>query len=104
MQKFSNGDHVRVAKDLGESMSHFESDCEAIVLYSYIERYGGHGANYKAGDTEEYSIHIKKHGQHSWYYGSQLKLIEHDRLDLLEVWKKEEKSESNDVDAEYPRK
>lgn len=38
--EFIMGDYVRVAKDLGPTMSHFTSDCDAIVLYSYADIYG----------------------------------------------------------------
>jgi len=88
MQKFNKGDHVRVAKDLGESMSHFENDCEAIVMYTYAERYWGD--NHKS-----YCIYIKGRGQVSWYYEHQLELIETGRLDLLEAWENEVKQEAD---------
>ena len=40
-QKFKKGDYVRVTKNLGPMMSHFKSDCNAIVMGSYNDRYGG---------------------------------------------------------------
>jgi hypothetical protein len=40
-QKFNKGDVVWVAKDLGSTMSHFNNDCPAIVMYSYESEYGG---------------------------------------------------------------
>lgn len=83
-QKFHKGDHVRVAKDLGPSMSHFESNCEAIVIGSYKDRYGGSGRN-----ERQFTIHIKDRGQTSWYYEEQLTLIETGRLDLLQQWETE---------------
>lgn len=89
-QKFHNGDLVRVAKDLGSSMFYSKSDCDAIVTHSYREKYGGNG------DGEpHYSIHLKGRGEVSWYYESQLILIEAGRVDLLETWKAEEKAEAN---------
>lgn len=88
VQKYQKGAHVQVAKDLGQSMSHFASDCEAIVMYTYSEKFGGE-------NIDSYCIHIKGNGQTSWYYECQLALIEEDRLDLLEQWEAEEKRESN---------
>ena len=88
MQKYTKGDHVKVAKDLGEIMNHFQNDCEAIVIGSYADQYGG-------SDTKSYTIHIKGSGSASWYRESQLKLIEKNRLDLLHQWEKEEQAETD---------
>lgn len=85
-QRFNKGDYVRIAKDLGHGMDHFIADCDAIVIGSYADKYGGN-------DTKSYTLHIKGHNQHSWYHEHQLELIEHDRLDLLEEWKHEEQLE-----------
>lgn len=82
MQKYQKGDHVKVAKELGDSMSHFQSDCEAIVIGSYSDKYGG-------SNTSSYTIRIKGGGEVSWYYENQLELIEAGRLDLLEQWESE---------------
>lgn len=79
-QKFFLGDRVRIAKDLGSSMSHFESDCEAIVMYSYAEQYDGSSKK----NFDQFSLYIlPNRGKVSWYYADQLELIEPDRLDLL---------------------
>jgi hypothetical protein len=83
-QKFNRGDHVKVADDLGPSMSHFQSGCEAIVIGSYRDQYGG-GAN----NEKEYTLHIKGGGQSSWYREHQLTLIEASRGDLLQEWEDE---------------
>lgn len=88
MQKYQKGDHVQVAKDLGKSMSHFTSDCEAIVIGSYVDQYGGNHVN------SSYTIHIKGKGRTSWYYEHQLDLIAPNRLDLLEQWEQEAKQEA----------
>jgi len=88
MQKFNKGDHVMVAKDLGKSMSHFTNDCEAIVMYTYAEKYWG-------DDHKSYCLHIKGRGKSSWYYEHQLELIEANRLDLLEEWEREAKEEAD---------
>ena len=85
MQKFNKGDHVMVAKDLGPHMSHFKSDCEAIVIGSYKDKYGG-------DNTNSYTIHIKGSGQTSWYYEHQLTLIRVRAIDLLDEWKAEQKA------------
>lgn len=87
MQQFTKGDLVRVAKDLGRSMSHFTADCDAIVIGSYADQYGGK-------DRDSYTISIKDKGQTSWYYGSQLTLIECDRLDLLQEWERSAEDEA----------
>ena len=86
MQKYKNGDHVMIAKDLGKCMRHFSSDCEAIVIGSYKDQYGG-------DDEKSYTVHIKGGGQSSWYEEWQLSLIEKNRVDLLEKWEKELKAE-----------
>ena len=88
MQKYEKGDFVHVVKDLGPMMSHFEKDCDAIVMYSYAEKYGGDQRQEK-----KYCIHIKGHGEVAWYYESQLKLIEKNRIDLLKKWESEKKAE-----------
>ena len=86
MPKFQKGDWVRVAKDLGPHMSHFTADCEAIVIGS---------------DRASFTLHLKGHGQCSWYRGSQLTLIEAGRLDKLKAWKDEaeaERKQKSDLD------
>ncbi len=83
MQKYHKGDHVRVAKDLGRSMSHFTSDCDAIVIGSYVDQFGGNRTD------ASYTIHIKGKGETSWYYEHQLELIEKGRIDLLDRWEEE---------------
>lgn len=82
-QLFHCGDHIKVADDLGPSMSHFKSGVEAIVIGSFTDQCGGER------DDHSYTIHIKGHGRVSWYYENQLTLIEKNRADLLQVWEKE---------------
>lgn len=86
MQKFQKGDWVRIAKDLGPSMSHFTADCEAIVIGSYKDQYGG-------DNTDSFTLHLKGRGQSSWYYDSQLTMIESGRLDKLQAWEEEAEAE-----------
>ena len=87
-QKFNKGSLVRVAKNLGSSMSHFQSDCDAIIIGSYADQFGGE-------DVKSYTIYIKGSGETSWYNEHQLELIEENRSDLLENWKKEKKKEND---------
>lgn len=79
VERFHRGDWVRVAKDLGPSMRHFTADCDAIVIGSYADQYGGK-------DHDSYTLHLEGRGQSSWYYGSQLTMIERNRPDKLQEW------------------
>lgn len=93
-QKFQKGDWVRADKDLGSSMSHFPADCEAIVIGSYDDLFGG-------GDRNSFTLHIKGRGRTSWYYGEQLTLIETGRFDKLQAWEDEaaaERAQKRDLD------
>lgn len=85
-QKFHKGDWVRVNKDLGSCMKHFQSDCEAIVIGSYADQYGGE-------DYHSLTLFIKDGGQVSWYSADQITLIEPNRLDMLEQWETEKAAE-----------
>ena len=64
-------------------MSHFQSDCEAIVVYSYADRYGG-------DNIETYTVYLKGQEEVSWYYEYQLILIEHGCFNKLEEWRSED--------------
>ena len=55
-QKFPCGSRVRVADDLGPTMSHFESGVEATVQYVYAHAYGGN-------DVKSYCLHIDGIGE-----------------------------------------
>lgn len=93
-QKFIKGDLVRVAKDLGQTMSHFVADCDAIVMGSYADQFGGN-------DTSSYTLHLKGKGRSSWYKEHQLTLIKQNQLGLLSEWEEEEKEEAekkSDID------
>lgn len=81
-QKFKKYDLIKVNKQLSESKSHFECDCEAIIIGSYRDQYGGE-------NTSQYTIYIKGSGEVSWYNEDELSLVESDRQDLLAQWKKE---------------
>jgi hypothetical protein len=70
-QKFTRGDVVRVADDLGSTMSHFRSGADAIVMGSYRDQYGG-------SDAKNYTLMFCDDGNRvSWYYEYQLTLIRH---------------------------
>ena len=86
MQKFHKGDLVQIAKDLGPTMDHFTSDCEAIVIGSYSDQFGG-------GDTKNYTLHLKGMGKTSWYEEWQLTLIKKNQIGLLDQWEEEEEAE-----------
>lgn len=70
MQKFKRGDLVRIAKDLGPSMSHFTADALAVVVGSYKDQYGGGREAEKS-----YTLHIQGRGPCSWYHEHQLTLV-----------------------------
>jgi hypothetical protein len=93
-QKFQYGDLVRIAKDLGPYMRHFTSDVEAIVIYSYADKFGG-------DDHQNYCVNIKDKGEVSWYEEHQLELIKSNQIDLLEKWQCEHEqsiSKYSDID------
>lgn len=70
-QKYKRGDMVRIAKDLGPSMSHFEADQDAIVMGSYRDQFGG-------DNVDSYTVMLcESGGETSWYYEHQLTFIRH---------------------------
>ena len=103
-QKFHAGQVVWI-KDLSDykMMSHFNSDCPAIVNYSYDEKFGGNGgtyevfrddyededdyksalqdAEYEANRGHQYDVIVMSKdyvGESAWYEESQLTLIPKD--------------------------
>lgn len=89
MQKFHYGDLVQVAKDLGPSMAHFTSDCRAIVIASYHDKYGGSCTDH------QYTLFLEGRGESSWYYEEQLTLLSPcsaDTLALLSAWRDQEEA------------
>ena len=97
MQKFYKGDLVRVAKDLGPHMGHFTADCDAIVIGSYADQYGGRSAR----NQQQYTLHLNGIGRCSWYDEEQLTLTENGRMDKLQAWKEEadlEHKQKSDLD------
>jgi hypothetical protein len=84
-QKFHKGDLVQVG-DMPDYMKHFTGNCEAMVIGSYADQYGGN-------NRDSYTLHIKGHGEVSWYKERQLTLIESNRGDLLTQWEAERADE-----------
>lgn len=64
-QKYKPGTRVRVADDLGSSMSHFCSGVDATVKYVYAHAYGG-------SDVKSYCLDVDGVGSVAWYYEHQL--------------------------------
>lgn len=87
-QKYHKGDHVKVAKDLGSTMSHFKNDCEAIVISSYKDAFGG-------SNISSYTLFIKDSGECAWYEEEQLTLISKREIKLLNKWMDKEKEETD---------
>lgn len=83
--KYKHGDMVRVADDLGDTMSHFESGVDAIILGSYQDLCGGSMKHHH----REYSIYIRGKGSVSWYKEDQLELIERGCGDVLVQWRED---------------
>jgi hypothetical protein len=70
-QKFRRGDVVHIAKDLGSYMSHFDNDQDAVVMYSYAEKYGG-------SDVDSWCLlFCETGGEVSWYHTHQLTFLRH---------------------------
>ena len=82
-QKFHKDDHVQVG-DMPPYMSHFTGNCEAIVIGSYADQYGG-------GNRERatYTLNLKEGGHVSWYEEDQLTLIRAQATELAAQWEKE---------------
>jgi hypothetical protein len=95
-QKFKRGNLVKIAKDLGPHMSHFENDKEAVIIGSYDDLYGG-------GNTSQYSLMFTDTGSRSsWYYESQLTLINEGGEHLIEEGaKKSEEIKNKEIQIDY---
>lgn len=64
-QKFPVGARVKIADDLGPSMSHFPSGKMATVLYTYAHAYWG-------DDVTSYCLDVDGVGSVAWYHELQL--------------------------------
>tara|TARA_Y100000310_G_scaffold214597_1_gene215488 strand:+ start:154 stop:447 length:294 start_codon:yes stop_codon:yes gene_type:complete len=67
-QKFPCGSRVRIADDLGQSMSHFVSGVDATVVHTYAHAFGGK-------DVKSYCLDVDGYGETAWYYEHQLTAI-----------------------------
>jgi hypothetical protein len=75
-QKFRRGNLVHIIK--GACQPHFTQGCNAIILGSYDDFYGG-------GDIFQYSVIFPENGQCcSWYDADQLTLVEEGGEYLIE--------------------
>ena len=83
-QKFSRGARVKVCRIMPSYMSHFQSGFEAIVEYTYAQKYGG-------TDVKSYSLIMLKNNVPvnaiAWYEENQLTLISNDIKDGLKIIK-----------------
>lgn len=78
-QKFKRGNLVHVAKDLGQSMSHFRNDTDAIIIGSYADLFGGDG-------YDRYTIMFLDNGEQcAWYWEDQLTLIDEGGKHLFDI-------------------
>ena len=73
-QKFPIGSRVHICKDLGQFMSHFTSDCDATVEYTYEQAYGNMSDDPER-HSKTYSLIIDGHGSSAWYEEWQLTAI-----------------------------
>ena len=84
-QKFPRGSKVAVCKEMPSCVSHFESGFNAIVQYTYAQKYGGDDINsYSLIKLDENDNPINNI---SWYTENQLSLISDDLVkgkDIIE--------------------
>jgi hypothetical protein len=80
-QRLHRGDVVHVAKDLGQSMSHFKNDFEAVVIGSYADQFYSLGPN----NVDNYTLADLDTGSEiSWYHDSQLTFLRHGGEELIQ--------------------
>ena len=75
-QRFKRGSKVHVCKEMPLYMSHFESDFDAIVKYTYGQKFGG-------SDVDSYALIMlddsdKPINSVAWYEEDQLTLVSDD--------------------------
>jgi len=86
-QKFKRGSRVHVCKDMPSYMNHFESNFDAIVEYTYAQKYGGK-------DIDSYALIVLNDAgtpvnSVAWYEENQLSLLNDDTkagLDIIEQY------------------
>lgn len=84
-QKFKRGWRVKIIDEMPDCMSHFPCGMEAIVNYTYAQKFGG-------GEQEkkEYCLTLlnkkgKPYDQVSWYEEDQLTLVNKNIKEGLEI-------------------
>ena len=78
VQKYFKGDLVQLG-EMPITMKHFPANCQAVVLYTYKEQFGG-----GRKEEKDYGLYILPNkGETAWYHEEQLTFIESDRFDLL---------------------
>lgn len=78
------GDLVRITQGFwGEDNSEYKGQL-AVIEYTYKSKYNG-------GEREEHQLGISTQsgGGSAWWNASAFEFIEHNRLDIIEVWKKQ---------------
>lgn len=95
-QKFKRGDVVHIAKNLGPSMWHFENDCDAIIMASYRDLYGG-------DDINNWKVMFcDTGGECAWYYTNQLTFLRHGgEAEIEKVTFLREKREATEQDIDW---
>ncbi len=94
-QKFKRGCKVRIDKEMPGHMSHFTSDCDAIVEYTYAQKF----PEFDPNDVENYSLILLNQdgvpiGSSAWYHEHQLTLINDsvgDGFKIIETFEMEER-------------
>lgn len=86
--KFPIGSKVAVCKEMPSYMAHFDSGFNAIVEYTYAQKYGG-------DDIDSYSLIVLDENDNpinsiSWYRENQLTLISDDLVKGKEIIKRYE--------------
>ena len=92
-QKFPKGSRVKVADEMPWYMTHFPSGFEAIVEYSYAQKYG-------TDNVRDYSLIVLSDGRPinsiAWYKDFQLTLLDSNidaNLKLIERYREERATE-----------
>lgn len=75
-QKFLRGQRVHIAADLGEYMRHFRSDIDAIISYTYAQKFGG--TNTVSYNLLLFTVDGELDRLSAWYEEHQLTLVDMD--------------------------
>lgn len=97
MQKYNYGDYIKIRDDISYEGKWWLKPSRkgevAIIMYSYAEKFPNNfikinGECYSPGTENDYCLFFSNAGEVCWYSSEQLELIEKNRLDILEEWKK----------------